>query len=158
MNYYIDNVKVGLTEGGVSMCGPVDPSVVVSVQFHCEDGNQYWFHCVEFDGMPSFYITEEDMFDKLIEEDEGFYDWLNRCCAINRFEDIRLSGEYDEIFERMDRMAGHPAIPFLRYVIALVRCGMGEVKELTKMGIGKDAAAINVPISDVEEDYREEHE
>ena len=68
------------------------------------------------------------------------------------FEGITL-GEYYDIFDSIYKNPDNPAVPFLRYVIALTRCDLKDVKKLVKLAVGKYMDEIKVPISDEEEDY-----
>ena len=51
-----------------------------------------------------------------------------------------------------------PVIPLIRYIIALVRCDMSEVGSIIAMAEGKYADELDIPVSDVEEEYTEDPE
>jgi hypothetical protein len=52
----------------------------------------------------------------------------------------------------------NPAIPLIRYMIALTRCPLDQVEDLLNMARGKYVDELDIPASDVEEDFEEEYE
>ena len=60
--FLIEDAKCGITGG------PLDGIVVTSVKFN--DGEKSkWLNLAEVEGIPCFYMTDEDVYDKLIEND-----------------------------------------------------------------------------------------
>ena len=156
MAYLVKNIKVDVNDEEIGMCGPMGGSVVVSVQYQKDKEDPKWLHCVEVDGIPSFYQGAEDIHDALLKndsEEEGFWEKLNEENYIGEFDGLPL-GEYDRIFEGFDKSPSNPSIPLLRLVIYLVRCPMGEVQDLIAKALNKEVEVIGIPLSDVEEDYR----
>ena len=95
-----------------------------------------------------------DVFDKLIEEDDKTIERANDS-AIQEFNGITLgSGDYD--FACLQENEDNPAVPLIRYIIALVRCEMEEVNALVTIAKGKYIDEVEIPLSDLEEEYLED--
>ena len=144
--FLIEDAKCGITGG------PLDGIVVTSVKFN-DGGKSKWLNLAEVEGIPCFYMTDEEVYDKLIENDfddeaQEFFD----NASVMEFEGITL-GEYDDLFDSIYDNQDNPAVPLLRYVISLTRCDMKDVKKLIKTAVGKYVDEIKIPISDVEDDY-----
>ena len=153
--YYIEDAKCDVSNGGMA-CGPMPGSVVAAVKYR-EDGNgPRWLYMVEFDGIPNCFVMDEDVFDKLIEEDN---ETIRRTASIviGEFDGVSLGcGEYD--FASLEENEENPAASMVRYIIALVRCGMDEVDALVALAKGKYIDEVEVPLSDLEEEYLEDVE
>ena len=146
--YFVDEVKCGLEEGGMA-CGPMDVNVIASVKV--TDGSKvFWLTNVEVTGIPNFYISEEDIFDRLVDvcEDDDFVEYLDQC-VINSFEGIQL-GEYGDIFESIKQNEGNPAVSLIRYIILLTRCSMEEEDGVKVLAKRKFVDELEIPASDVE--------
>ena len=99
---FVECVKCGVADGGMA-CGPVEGAVNTSVKF-TKDGVTKWLTNSEFTGIPNFYLTDEDIFDRLMEQDfddQEFTDLLE-ASYIEEFEGIAL-GEYDELEEAIEK-------------------------------------------------------
>lgn len=119
--YFVNEVKCGVSNGGMT-CGPVEGTVNVSVNV-TEGDKTYWVTNSEFTGIPSFYVTQEDIFDKIGDiDDEEFTEYLSNK-YIHEFKGISL-GEYDEIFDSIKNNSGNPAVSLIRYIVLLTRCPM----------------------------------
>ena len=77
---------------------------------------------------------------------------------LDSFDGIELSEDYFDIFESIAETPDAPAVPLIRYMIALIRCSMEEVDGLIRMAVGRYADELEVPMSDKEEYYLEEQE
>ena len=153
--YYINEVKCGVSNGSGIACGPVPETVTASVQFKKDDGPLMWLTLSEYDGLASFYLTEEDIYDKVQDidsDDEDFIDKLNGEYHINSFDGISFGdyGEYEDIFQSIEEKKENPAGQLIMYVIALVRCEWEELPGLVEAGKGKYADAIDLSGIDVE--------
>ena len=150
--YRILDAKCGISEGGVA-CGPVEGNVVATVKY--SDGViTKWLTNVEVTGIPNFYISEEDYFEKFIvddESDEEFNSFLNE--NVTSFEGIEL-GDYDDIVDIVNECVENPASILLKYVIALTRCDIDEIEELMHKAVGHYVDEIYSP-GDDEEDVDE---
>ena len=136
----------------VAQAGPMMGIVITSVKFNDGESSK-WFNLAEVDGIPCFYLTDKDVYDDMIENDfDDETQELFDKSSISEFEGITL-GEYDEVFDSFYEDPDNPAVPFLRYVIALTRCDLKDVDKLVKKAKGKHIDEIKVPISDVEDDY-----
>ena len=74
--------------------------VVTSIKFNDGDKDK-WFNLVEIEGMPSVYITEEDIFEKLLyakDDDNKFIDLLNKS-YVNKFEGVPIAEDYEPTME-----------------------------------------------------------
>ena len=156
--FFIETAKCDVTTGGIA-CGPVGGEVVASVRF--SDGSvTQWISLVEVDGIPNFYLTDKDIFEDLLDcdfEDQEFADYLNDH-FLDDFNGITFTGEYEDIFISLSEDSDNPAVPLIRYLIALVRCEMDEVEELIDLATGRYVDELDIPISDLEEEYLEEYE
>lgn len=149
MNHNIYQAKVGLTDGG-----PFNQHVVASVQYE-EDGALSWLSCVEVEGFPNFYLSEDDIFDRLAAEgDEAFLRRLEDELAISEFEGVPL-GEYDDILDAMAKGPEKPGARLIRYLIALIRLDMGESLALAGLADGRPVEEADIPETDLDEDQRE---
>ena len=156
--YLIENAKCGITDGGFA-CGPVGGNVVVTVQFK-EDKKTQYLSVVEVSGIPNYYLSEEDIFDELVKEDfdDMKFQAVMDASYITDFNGIEFGCEYSDVFESISDDKNNPAVPLLRYVIALLRCPMEDVEGMVKMASGKYADEIEIPTSDIEEEYTDELE
>ena len=156
--YFIEDVKCGLTEGGMA-CRPVSGSVVVSVKYHDGERNG-WLSVVEVDGIPHVFQTDEDIFERLLKEDvrdEDFIQYLQGH-SISYFDGIEFGFGYEDTFESIADGTDDPAVPLIRYLIALVRCETDETETMIEMAVNRYADELEIPVSDVEEEYLEENE
>ena len=154
----IEDAKCGITEGGMG-CGPVDGNVVVTVRFK-EDNKTQWLSLVEVDGIPNVFLFDRDAHDDIVKEDldnEEFINYMNDH-FIREFNGIQFNGDYSDAFDCFEEDPENPAIPLVRYLITLVRCEMDEVEGLISMAKGKYADELDIPVSDIEEEYYEEYE
>lgn len=77
--YFIEDVKWGITEGGIA-CGPVPGNVVVEAKIRDEETNkEFYVANTEVEGLFNLYQTDKSTFEQQMEEtdDEDFWDWLN---------------------------------------------------------------------------------
>ena len=155
--YLIEDAKCGITDGGMA-CGPVSGSVIATVKFKEGDKSQY-LSLAEVSGIPNFFLTDRDVYDDLIKEDfdDKEFDSYMNASYISDFNGVEL-GEYVDVLESIHEDPENPAVSLLRYIIALVRCPMEDVDGLVEIASGKYADELEIPISDVEEDYIEDLE
>ena len=154
--YLIENAKCDLTDVGM---GPGSPNIAAAVQFK-SGRTEKWLSMVEVDGIPNFYLTKQDIFDKLVEEDyddEDFWESLEEQ-QIEEFNDIEFGCDYVEVFDSIYADEDNPAVPLIKYLIALVRADMDDVKVLIEQAKGKYVDELDIPITDVEEEYQEDED
>ena len=146
--YFIEDVKYGLGKGRMS-CGPGTGEVIVSINVK-EGDESFWISNVEVNGIPNFYISEKDIFDKLCNgsDEEDFFEYLEKR-NIDSFEKISL-GEYDEIRKSINQNVGNPAVSLIRYIILLTRCPLKSEEAVVAMAKGKYVDELEIPASDVE--------
>ena len=150
--YLIEEAKCGLTRGGFA-CGPVPGSVVVTVRFNDGSGSR-WCTVAECDGIPNFFLLNRDVHDKAVEEDEKTLEWMGAYFT-HDFDGVEV-GDYFDMFAGFAEDPEKAAIPLIRYIIALLRCAVDEVDGLIETAVGKYADELDVPVTDIEEDYSEE--
>ena len=146
--YFVDEVKCGFEDGGMA-CGPVDENIIAAVKV--TDGSKsFWLTNVEVAGVPSFYLSEDAIFDRLADacEDDDSLEYLDQC-FINSFEGIKV-GEYGDIYKSIKQNEGNPAVSLIRYIILLTRCSMEEADGVKALAKGKFVDEIEIPASDVE--------
>ena len=153
--FFIEEAKRGVTKGDIAY-GAISGNVVVTIKFK-EDDHEQWLNMVEFEGVPNVFLSDKDIYEKLLEEDfedQDFADYLNEH-FIYDFHGIIL-GEYEAVFDSISNDPKNEAIPLIRYMILLARCQMEEVEEILALAAGKYADEIEIPESDVEKEYRGE--
>ena len=134
--YMIENAKCDITEGGFS-CGPIDGSVVVTVKFK-ENGSTHWLSLVEVEGTPNLFLFDKDVHDELVKEDftdEEFTSYMEDH-SIDEFNGIAFGMDYSDIFVSISEDPENPAVPLIKYLIALARCDMEETEDLIDMATG----------------------
>ena len=150
--YYILNVKCGVSDGGMA-CGPVQGVVTGAVQFRKDDDNPMWLTLSDAEGLANFYLTSEDVYDRILEEDDDeFFDELNDKYFITEFDGISFGdeGDFDEILQDIEANQDKPAANLVLYLIAIVRCGWDELPGLVEAGKGKYADEIDLSGYEVE--------
>ena len=148
--YYIEECKCGVAPGGVA-CGPVEGSVNASVKVTFDDKTK-WITNSEFAGLPSFYMTDESIYERFIENDMSaeFAEYLEDK-FISEFENIKLLGDYDVIVKSLAENENNPAVNLIRFIIVLTRCDINEVNSFVTLGTGRYIDEVDFPMSDVEE-------
>lgn len=156
--YFIEEAKFGESEGGIS-CGPVSGSLIATVKY-TESGKTQWLSMAEYDGFPNFYLADKDIHDELVKEDledENFVDYTNSL-AIDEFDGVQIGGEYEDLFAVLSEDPENPAVDLIRYLIALIRCDEDDLEGLIQMAKGKYADEIDIPVSDVEQEWIDDNE
>ncbi len=155
--YLIEEAKCGITDGGMA-CGPVAGTVVAEVKFK-KGRKTMWLCLSETDGIPEFTLADRDIYDDLMKEDidDEFVDYIGDH-HVYEMDGLELGEDYDELFANISETPDAPVVPLIRYITALVRCDMSEVESVIAMAEGKYADEIDIPMSDVEEEYMEDHE
>ena len=138
--YFIEECKCGISRGGVA-CGPVGGAVIAAAKYTV-DGNTKWLTNVEFDGFPGFYLTEESIFEKVVEDDLDEEELTNSF--IEEFDGVALKGDYDEIVNSMKKNEENPANALIKFLIALTCCEEDQVETLINIGTGEYAEEIVV--------------
>ena len=141
--FFVEGVKCGVANGAVS--GPVEGAVNTTVKY-TKDGITKWLTNSEVTGIPNFYLTDDDIFDKLMGQDfenEEFMALLESS-HIDEFEGIKL-GEYEEIEEAIDEAENISAAALIDYTIDVTRCSMDVLDDFIKAGTGKYAEEIVIP-------------
>ncbi|MBR3262073.1 MAG: hypothetical protein IKF93_03040 [Lachnospiraceae bacterium] len=153
--FLIEEAKRTVTKGGPEW-EAAPASVVVTVKYK-EDAAAQWLNMVEFEGVPNVFLSDRDIFDKLVEEDfedQAFADYLNTH-FIEDFNGITM-GEYAAVFDSISNDPENEAVPLVRYMILLARSSADEAEALIEMSAGKYADEIEIPESDVEREHRGE--
>ncbi len=149
--YFIEEARCDITN---SLFG----NVVATIKFK-EDDKTNWLSLVEVEGIPNCILTDKDMHEKFVREDlfdDEFTEFINDH-TISDFNGIFL-GEYTDIFCSIADDPENPAVPLIRYLVALARCDTESEKSLIEMAEGKYVDELDIPISDLEEDYLAELE
>ena len=161
--YFIEDAKCGVTEGGIA-CGPVPGDVVATVKYTA-DGETNWFTNIEYDGIASFYLTKEDIFDKAMKDDSDdkeFWDFMNDS-SIEEFEGISL-GDYPYVVDGLNENLNNNASALIKYLIILTKCSNEDIEKVIADGKGRYAEDLfpeNEEIEDIEdfeEAYLDERE
>ena len=156
--YLLEEAKCGITNGGFA-CGPIPGHVITSIKYNDGAGSK-WLSIAEYDGLPMTFVSERDIFDDLMKddsEDDEFTEYLEEH-QIWDLDGMEFGDEYSDVYEGIYADLENPAAQLLKYAIALTRCAEGEEKDLIDMASGKYVDELDIPISDVEEDYMEDLE
>lgn len=139
----IEDARVEVGAGG----GPIPSLVVSEVCLRQPDGCTCYVTLEEYDGHPTFFCTEQSILQPLLkaedEEDEELMEGLHDG------KYIIADGEYEDIFAQPDRQW----YQVFRYLIYLVRCEREEEQPFLDATVGHPLDEIDIPISDVEEDF-----
>lgn len=129
--YFVEMVRCGVGEE----TGPAVVPVNVSVKFNC-GGESKWLTNSELAGIPNFYLTNKDIFDKFMKNDFEDDDEIENS-FIDEFAGIKLGADYDEIEKELVRKQDNPACKLIGYIIKLTQCDMDDVEPLIKAIEGK---------------------
>ena len=146
--YFVNEVKYGISEGGVA-CGPVEGTINVSLNVKTDE-KSFWITNSELTGIPNFYLTDDDIFDKLIKSDisDDFIEFINDK-FIDNFEGISL-GDYDNILSSIKENVENPAGALIRYIILLTRCPEENINDIISIAKGNFIDDIDIPKCDIE--------
>ena len=145
--FYIEDTKYGVTEGGIG-CGPVSGNTVITVKYRTGKKTQ-WISLVDVAGTPNVYLTDRDVFDELVKqdfEDQAFSKYIEKSFT-DSFEHVPFGSDYCETFECFYRDPELPAIPFVKYLIALVRANKDNVEELINKAVGNYADELGIIVN-----------
>lgn len=144
--YRVLEAKCGVSTGGMA-CGPVGGPVVGEIKLADESGKEFYLCLAEVDGIPNWFKTDRSTIDEQIEDtSEEVFEYLN-----DHYIDI---GEYVDVFD-------DPEAEFYqacRYLTYLVRCERDQEKPFIQSTVGKYLDKMEIPMSDLEEEYREDME
>ena len=147
--YLIEEAKCGSTGWG-----PCIGHTVSSVRFNNGTKSQ-WLSLEDVDGYFYFYLTEDDIFDHLIEEDyvdEDPEKYINGY-GIGEFDGLQLEGEDgDETIESLSEQSTHPATQLFKLAITLACCSTEDEESIISMAKGKYADELIIPEIDNEYD------
>lgn len=140
--FFIIDASAGIGESGIEV------PIVAEVHLRDENGEEEYLALDEFTGIPNFFKTEKSTFEILMaarpNEDEVEY-LNNHDVPIEDFVDVFNNPE-DEYYD------------VLRYLIYLVRCELDDMQPYIDKTVGHWTDEIDIPMSDIEEEWREEME
>lgn len=113
MNYFIKNVQYGFTGG------PLDEQVVVTIEFEL-DSKISFFSVVDVGGLFAYYLSEVNIYDKLIDEE---YEGIVEKSQITEYNGIKLSNIVDNFEKNNDDYI------FLMYLLLILR--LDETETIT---------------------------
>ena len=144
--YRVLEAKCGVGAGGMA-CGPVGGPVVGEIKLADESGEEFYLCLAEVDGIPNWFRTDRSTIEEQLEESsDEVFDYLN-----DHYTD---AGEYVDVFVDTDA----ELYQAYRYLIYLVRCEMDQVDSFIESTEGKFLDEMEIPMSDLEEDYMEDQE
>lgn len=154
--YYIEYAECGVTDGGCA-CGPGSGNVITTIKYKDDKNKSQWLSLAEVQGTINFYLTDENIYQRLITEDfedDKFVDYLEKH-YITEFDGLKLGGEYEELYASISSNIDNPAIPLIRYIVALTRCAEDDMKEIVSLGVGKFIDEVNIPEIDIEKELKD---
>ena len=141
--YQIVNARVEVLSGGP------EPGIVVAeleLLPQTAKGKPFFLTIDEVDGMPAIFKTETSVFDWFVNQAEHESDLIDLQNKASLYE-----GEgYAELFENHK---GIECYQGLRYLIYVTRAEWKGLKSFIKKTKGKLLSEIEIPKSDVEEDW-----
>lgn len=141
----IVNVRIEQLSGG-----PDIGIIVGEVELKPASGDSVFLSIAEGDGCPMVYKTDYSIFDKLMDPDEHG-DELDELEANNL---LYASDGYYELFDDRENIECFDGI---RYLVYLTRASWDDTEAFIKATKGKNLDEIEVPKSDVEQDWEEEN-
>lgn len=149
MKYLIKDIKFGTTEDGVA-CEPIEGNIVVTIEFQ-DDISTNWLSMVEIFGIPEFYYSDEDIFEELLKESDDFIEKTEHL-IIKEFNGIQL-GEYEDIIKNLRKPFDENDKSLIKLIIAVMRLDYEDTNKLIEDSIGKYSIDINIPNTDLDEDF-----
>ena len=145
--YRVLEAKCGVGAGGMA-CGPVSGPVVGEIKLADESGKEFYLCLAEVDGIPNWFKTDRSTIDEQLSDNEGpdLYNYLG-----DNYVDF---GEYEDVFEDTEAEFYQAC----RYLIYLVRCERDQEEPFIRATVGKYLDEMEIPMSDAEEEYREDME
>ena len=110
--------------------GIPDRNVIATIRYHKEDAKTQWISNVECGGICTIYLNDYDPFDLLVSGDAENPKW--GVGVINEFEGIKFN-DYEDLIH-----------------------SFADNKDSSSKSEGKYIDEIDVPISDIEEDYNKD--
>ena len=155
-HYLVENVKYGVTSAGTA-CGPVAGNAVASVEFkESNDSSAEWLSLVEVDGIANFYLSDKDIFEELLKEDDDEHIALLNSYFVEDFHGFELSEDYEAIFESIHETEENDKSRLIRFLIAVVRADENTAAMLKESAKGKYVEDIDFAACDIEEEYLEQ--
>ena len=144
------DVKCGSTEGGIA-CGPISGEPVYSVRYEI-NGVKKWIHNAEVEGIPNFFISDEDLHDKFLDDDyiNKNIDYINSLNA-TEFEGLCLD-EYESMIHDISENLDNPAVPFVRFLLRLYCSDSDGINQLIQDCQDKYADELPLPPFDFDEE------
>lgn len=141
--YLINDIKYGFSGGG-----PFSDIVVVSIQY-THQGCTKWITNIEFDSLPSFYITNENYLDKILSSDynEELAEELEKY-LVNSIGDIQFN-DYDDILELSQNKEANSSLSLIILLTALTRLACEETNALIKNSINKYSDEVNITLDEI---------
>lgn len=139
--YQIVNARVDQASGG-----PDAPILVAEVKLKPSNGVPFFYTVVECEGFPMVYKTEQSVFDW----------WMNPDEHESELDDLQDAGPLYEGESYADFFENHEGIECyegLRYLIYIMRASWDNAKAFIEGTKGKNLSEIEIPKSDVEEDW-----
>ena len=141
--YQIVNARVEVLSGGP------EPGFLVAeleLQPQTAKGKPIFYTLAEVEGMPAFYKTKASVFDWFVNQDEHESD----LCDLQNKATLYEGESYADFFENHK---GIECYDGLRYLIYVMRAEWEDVEAFIKKTKGKLLSEIEIPKSDVEEDW-----
>ncbi len=155
--YIIENVKRGENDK-VCGCEITGGPICISVKYKKDNEPSKWLELDDVMGIPNFYLSDHDLFDYHISfnsDDEDDIKNFNEN-FINEFEGVTFSGDYTGLFDQFyGEKKGNPAVLLLRYMILVANCSDEELTKFIDMVVGKSVDSVDIPISEIEQEYIE---
>ena len=139
--YQIVDARVDQASGG-----PDAPILVAEVELKPSNGVPFFYTVIECEGFPMVYKTEQSVFDW----------WMNPDEHESELDDLQDAGPLYEGESYADFFENHKGIECyegLRYLIYTMRASWDDVEAFIKKTKGKLLNEIEIPKSDVEEDW-----
>ena len=151
----IVDIKVGISDAGMA-CGPVSGNVIAEVQLRDPENEEVTYHSmVEVDDTLTFFESDESLYDILLSGDSDDERW-------ELVEESEVGGYtgYVEFFADLEEneICDGEHEDIWKLLVFLVRASNEDTENAIKEYVGKPLNRIDIPASDVEQEYKEEKE
>ena len=131
-------------EGYVNWCD----DVVATINFEIGD-KAYWLSVYQKDNMPGFYLSQEDIFDRLLH--------VRQNPELMRYRILFYAGFkldwYENIYPAIYRLIDSNEAKVIRLICYMARERLSDVQDLIRHIEGKYLNDIYIPTTDIEEMY-----
>lgn len=149
--YKVVAARCEVGDGGMTPCGPIFGPVIGEIHLQGDNGEDFFLCDAEVEGIPNIYKTPMSTIDDQLSAsifDNGEKEAFFHSCYVDGTDDYEelLSNKEDEFYDAY------------RYLTYIVRASWEDTKAFIEKTAGKYLDEMDIPMSDIEEDYLEEYD